>query len=300
MEINNVYCMDNLELLKQMEDESVDLIYCDILYNTGKKFADYDDRLGTPQEAIEWYKPRLEEMMRVLKDTGSITIHCDHNINSYMRVYLDSLFGVSNFKNEIIWKRSNDTGSSKSKANKIPVCSDTILWYSKSKNYKFKMPMIPYTEELLKRFKLDDHDGKGLYYWADLKTYSEDRLEKLKQNNEAKQRSSGKYNYKRYLSSVNQFTALSNIWDDVNRVTSGSKENLNYFSQKPKLLLERIINMLSNENDTIADFFCGSGTSLVVAKELGRQYIGCDINSRAVEITNKRLEETLYNISNVR
>ena len=75
MELNKVYCMDNLELLKQLPSESVDLIYCDILYNTGKKFKDYDDRLGTPQQAIEWYRPRLIEMKRVLKDTGSIYIY---------------------------------------------------------------------------------------------------------------------------------------------------------------------------------------------------------------------------------
>ena len=69
MELNKIYCMDNLELLKQLPNESISLIYCDILYNTGKKFKDYDDRLGTPQEAMEWYKPRLIEMKRVLKNS---------------------------------------------------------------------------------------------------------------------------------------------------------------------------------------------------------------------------------------
>ena len=291
MELNRVYCMDNLELLRMLEDNSIDLIYCDILYNTGKKFKDYDDRLGTPQQAIEWYKPRLIEMKRVLKETGSIVIHCDCNLNSYIRVYMDELFGFDNFRNEIIWKRSNDTGSSKSKARKLPVCTDTLYLYSKSKNYKFIMPTIPYDEKLLKRFKLDDGDGKGKYYWADLRTYSQERLQKLKDSNELKIRNSGKYSYKRYLSDANTNVALSNIWDDISRLTSNSKESFNYFSQKPKALLKRIVKMLSNEGDTIADFFCGSGTSLVVAKELGRQYIGCDINPRAVEITNKRLED---------
>ena len=77
MELNKIYCMDNLELLKQLDDESIDLIYCDILYNTGKKFRDYNDKLGTPHQAIEWYKPRLIEMKRVLKNTGSIYLQCD-------------------------------------------------------------------------------------------------------------------------------------------------------------------------------------------------------------------------------
>ena len=264
MELNKVYNMDNLELLKEMEDESIDLIYCDILYNTGKKFKDYDDNLGSPQEAIEWYKPRLIEMKRVLKNTGSIVLHCDHNLNSY---------------------------SSKSKALKVPVCSDTLLWYAKTDKYTFHMPTVPYDDKLMSRFRLDDNDGKGKYYWADLKSYSQERLELLKKNNEVKQRSSGRYSYKRYFSTVNPNKALSNIWDDINRVSSNSKESCDYFSQKPKELLKRIINMLSNDGDVVADFFCGAGTSLVVAKELNRKYLGCDINPRAIEITNRRLEE---------
>ncbi len=235
--------------------------------------------------------PRLTQMKRVLKNTGSLVIHCDHNINSYIRVCLDELFGIENFKNEIIWKRSNDTGSSKSKANRIPVCADTLYWYSKSNNYTFNMPTIPYDEKLMNRFKLDDLDGKGKYYWADLKTYSQKRLKELEENKEVKQRVSGKYSYKRYLNDVNTNKALSNIWDDINRLSGNSKENYDYFSQKPKMLLQRIINMVSNEGDVVADFFCGSGTTMVVAKELGRWYIGCDINSRAIDITNKRLEE---------
>lgn len=291
MEVNKVYNIDNLELLKQMNDESVDLIYCDILYNTGKKFKDYNDNLGTPQEAIEWYRPRLIEMRRVLKRTGSVVIHCDYNLNSYIRILMDIIFGVKSFRNEIIWKRSNDTGSSKSKALKVPVCSDTLLWYSKTSEYIFYMPTVPYDEKLMNRFKLDDNDGKGKYYWADLKTYSQERLASLKSNNELKQRSSGKYSYKRYFSTVNPNKALSNIWDDINRLSSNSKESCDYFSQKPKILLERIINMLTDKNGVVADFFCGSGTTLVVAKELGRNYIGCDINPRAVEITSKRLNE---------
>lgn len=289
--INKTFCMDNLELLKQLPDNSIDLIYCDILYNTGKKFKDYNDNLGTPQEAIEWYRPRLTEMKRILKDTGNILLHCDYNLNSYINIEMNDIFGLKNFRNEIIWKRSNDTGSSKSKGKRLPVCSDTLLWYSKTDIYKFKMPTIPYDDKLLSRFKFDDMDGKGKYYWADLRTYSDKRLNELKCNNELKIRSSGKYSYKRYLNTTNTNKAMSNIWDDINRLSSNSSESCCYFSQKPIKLLIRIINMLSNEGDIVADFFCGSGTSVVAAKELGRNYIGCDINPKAIEITNQRLNE---------
>ena len=112
IELNKVYCMDNLELLKQLKDESIDLIYCDILYNTGKKFKDYDDNLGTPQEAIEWYRPRLIEMKRVLKNTGSIFIHCDWHLNSYLRVFMDELFVYKMFRNEIIRINCNPKNNS--------------------------------------------------------------------------------------------------------------------------------------------------------------------------------------------
>lgn len=291
MELNKVYCMDNLELLKQLPDESIDLIYCDILYNTGKKFKDYDDNLGTPQEAIEWYRPRLIEMKRILKDTGNLIIQCDWHLNAYIRVFLDELYGYKNFKGEITWKRSNDAGSGKANAKRIPNCTDTIFWYAKTEEYTFHLPKVPYDEKLLKRFKLDDNDGKGFYYWADLRHYSEERLNKLIENNEVKQRNSGKYSYKRYLKDVDTNKTLLNIWDDINRVSGVSKESVPYDTQKPKALLERIIKAFSNEGDVVADFFCGSGTSLVVAKELNRKYIGCDINPKAIEITEKRLNE---------
>lgn len=289
--VNECFCMDNLELLKQLPDNSVDLIYCDILYNTGRRFKDYDDNLGTPLQALEWYKPRVIEMKRVLKNTGSICIHCDWHINSYIRILLDKILGCNNFRNEIIWKRSNDTGSSKAKGKKLPVCSDTILFYSKSDDYKYHMPTIPYDEKMLKRFKYDDNDGKGLYYWENLRTYSEKRLKELGGRNELKQRSSGKYSYKRYLKDCKLEKAISNIWDDIPRLTAQNKESCDYFSQKPQKLLERIIKMTTDSGDIVADFFCGSGTTGVAAKKLNRGYILCDINLKAIEKSKKRLEE---------
>ena len=131
-ELNKVYCMDNLELLKQMDDNSVDLIYCDILYNTGRKFKDYDDNLGTPQQAMEWYRPRLIEMKRVLKDTGSIYLQCDYRLIHYLKIEMDNIFKVENFINEIIWKYGLGGSGKKSFSKK----HDNILFYSKSKGLK--------------------------------------------------------------------------------------------------------------------------------------------------------------------
>lgn len=98
----DIYNCDNLALLTQLENESVNLIYCDILYNTGKSFDDYNDNLGSPQEAIEWYRPRFIQMKRVLAKNGSIFIHCNWRLDSYIRILMDEIFGVANFRNRFI------------------------------------------------------------------------------------------------------------------------------------------------------------------------------------------------------
>lgn len=315
MELNSVYCMDNLELLKQLEDESVDLIYCDILYNTGKKFKDYDDKLGTPQQAIEWYRPRLIEMKRVLKKTGNIVLQCDYNLSHYLKVEMDIVFNSKNFKNEIIWVR---TKAGKTIKNNMAKNTDSLIWYSKTSNNTFN---LQYTEQLseanLKTYNKDDGDGRGVYTTQPLikpnnptkgtlydyvdnngKVWKcpdkgwrivENKMRTLE--NEGRLITSGKsLRQKFYLNErKTNGQALSNVWDDVSNISG--QESVDYFSQKPKKLIERVIKSFSNEGDIVADFFCGSGTSMVVAKELNRKYIGCDINPRAVEITEQRLKE---------
>ena len=289
MELNKIYNIDNLELLKQMEDETIDLIYCDILYNTGKKFKDYDDNLGTPQQAIEWYKPRLIEMKRVLKNTGNILLQCDYRLVHYLKVYMDELFGMKNFRNEIIWKKRN--GNLKAVSNKLNIFTDNIINYSKSDDYTFNIQYKNYSKDYLKRFKYDDNDGNGKYRWSGLACYSQEKLDILKSQGRLRWGKNAKQpEYKSYLKDLKGIP-LDNIWDDINLLNSQSKERNGYDTQKPKELLKRIIKLFSNKGDIVADFFCGSGTSMVVAKELGRQYIGCDISKRAIEITNKRLNE---------
>ena len=147
---------------------------------------------------------------------------------------------------------------------------DTIFRYSKSKYYTHNSLNEPYTKEQLERYKHEDENGR--FYWD---------TRRDKDNN--------KVRVKVYLKKNG--TPLGDVWY-FNFVQG--KERVGYDTQKPKALLERIIKSSSNEGDIVADFFCGSGTSMIVAKELGRQYIGCDINPRAVEITNKRLKGEDY------
>lgn len=226
--------MDNLELMKQMKDESVDLIYCDILYGTGKKFKDYQDL--KPQKDIikEFYMPRVQEMHRILKDTGSIYLQMDWRISHWIRCIMDNVFQHKNFRNEIIWKYGLGGSGNREFAKK----HDNILLYSKGNRYTFNLQYEPATSNAMK--------GK--------------------------------------------MKKMTDVWD-IPTINNMAKERVGYDTQKPKPLLERIIKASSNKSDIVADFFCGSGTTGVVAKELGRNYIMCDISERAVEISKKRLSE---------
>lgn len=319
MELNKVYCMDNLELLKQMNNESVDLIYCDILYNTGKKLKDYKDKLGTPQQAIEWYRPRLIEMKRVLKKSGNILLQCDNCLSHYLKIEMDNIFKLSNFRNEIVWVR---TDGGKTIKRNMPQDLDKILWYSKSSNYTFNVVYKPLSDKTKKTYSRNDNDGRGYYSTLPLqkpsgptKGTSYDYVDnngkvwkcpkkgwrmvysKLKElENDNRLVLTGKtLREKSYWNErINEGKISNNLWDDIRNLQSNNKEITGYDTQKPKALLERVVKAFSNEGDVVADFFCGSGTSLVVAKELGRNYMGCDINPKAIEITNQRLTNISY------
>ena len=251
---NRVFLSDNLLLMTGMQDSMVDLIYCDVLYHTGRKFVDYDDNLGTTVQAVEWYRPRLNEMKRVLKDTGNIYIHCDYRLSHYLKIEMDKIFGEENFINEIVWAYRTG-GVSKRYFQKK---HDIILRYSKTKDYTHN-PM--FDKSYLESQKTVDVNSP----------------------------SSKKWDLKRDENGVYRNVHMRDVWD-INIIYNQDKQAVGYFSQKPKKLLERIILSSSNEGDLVADFFMGSGTTCVVAKELGRNYLGCDINPRAIEITNERLE----------
>ena len=246
--IADVMCwaVDNLELLKSQPDESVDLIYCDILYGTGRNFGDYQDLKPIRSEIESHYLPRLIEMKRVLKSTGSIYLQMDTKINHWIRCLMDEVFGYGNFRNEIIWAyrsggKTKNTFSSK---------HDIIYWYSKTENYTFNIEQL----------YIPNKNG-GSY-------------KKVKNGVE--------YNYDKSLP--------IDWWDDLPPMLSSlHKDYVNYATQKPKALIERIIKASSNEGDTVADYYLGSGTTAVVCKELNRNFIGCDINPKAIEITNARL-----------
>ena len=147
----DIRCCDNLELMKEIKSDTIDLIYCDILYGTGRKFADYQDLKPIRSEIESHYIPRIKEMHRILKPTGSIYLQMDTRINHWMRIILDDIFGYNNFRAEIVWRYHVGGKGKTNYANK----HDIIIYYTKSKKHTFDITdiKVPRTKEVLRRIK---------------------------------------------------------------------------------------------------------------------------------------------------
>lgn len=234
---------------------------------------------------------RLLELKRVLKETGSIYLHCDSTAGHYLKIFMDTIFGKFNYRNEIVWKRTPFAGSSKARAKQFPKVHDSIFFYSKSENYLFKNILQPYSEEYIKRFKWKDENG--YYRKTLLKTYSKETLDKLKKEDKLilPQKEGAKFSYKQYLHE-SKGRQVEDLWLDINMINPVAKERLGYPTQKPIALLERIIESSSNEGDLILDPFCGCGTTVTAAQKLNRKWIGIDITHLAVGLMKYRLKDS--------
>ncbi|MCL2131152.1 MAG: HNH endonuclease [Lentimicrobiaceae bacterium] len=244
---------------------------------------------------LTYIAQRIIEMHRILKDTGSLYLHCDTTASHYLKALLDEIFGKDNFKNEIVWERTTDTGSSKSVANRYPTNTDIILFYTKSADrYTFNKQYYEYSNKyILNKFNNNDKDGRGAYRWQVLKSYSQETFDKLKNENMLKKTDSSKYYYYKQYLNEGKGVIISNLWDaeDVVPLGPSSKERTGYPTQKPLALLKRIIEASSNEGDIVLDPFCGCATTCVAAQQLGRKWIGIDIAEQAVDILVERLSD---------
>jgi DNA modification methylase len=235
--------------------------------------------------------PRLIELRRVLKSTGSLYLHCDPTASHYLKVILDAVFGPQGFRNEISWRRTPFSGSSKAKAQQLPRSHDVLLFYTKGSEWTWHGPTLPYTSDYLKRFKWkDDH---GYYRKTLLKTYSQATLDRLRDEDRLiePERHGSNYSYKQYLDESSGTRQVDDVWIDINMLNPVAKERLGYPTQKPVALLERIIEESSNVGDVILDPFCGCGTAIDAAERLGRRWIGIDITKVAIEVIQTRLSE---------
>ena len=208
-------------------------------------------------------------MRDLLAEDGSIYVHCDYRVNGYMRLVLDDIFGKDNFRNEIIWKCGRIGAAHRN----LPKAHDWIGRYSKTQSYIWTHPKVPYADSLLKSLKKDE---KGYYY-------TRGRMGR----DMAEWEVAAGSGLKTYINPKSGKQA-DDVWDDVGSYTLGV-EKQGYPTQKPEALLERIVKASSSEGDLVADFFCGSGTTLAVAEKLGRKWIGSDLGKFAIHITRKRM-----------
>jgi len=267
--MNTLYCGDNLEVMRTLPDAFVDLIYLDPPFFSNKQYnviwgdeaeiRSFEDRWeGGMESYISWMQDRLYEMRRILKETGSIYLHCDWHASHRLRVLMDDIFGGNNFRNEIIWQYRRWPAKQKN----YQRMHDTILFYSKSnsKERTFNVELRPLAD-ITKKI----HKGKKQKALViDGHRWSKDQEE------------------------LSEGTPIEDVWY-IPTIAGHAKERFGYPTQKPEKLLERIIKVSSNEGDIVLDPFCGCGTTIAVAEKLKRQWIGIEISYTACELMKQRL-----------
>jgi adenine-specific DNA-methyltransferase len=255
---------------------------------------------------------RFVIMRDLLSEEGSIWIHVDWRMNSRLRILLDEVFSEQRLINEVIWRRKQAAAWS---SKMFGITNDTLFWYSKSNDYPFT-PEYTLDDENTKkyikeRFKFDDGDGRKYmksplvnplnrpnlrYEFHGVKPprtgwlYSRERMEEMFSKNELvmPKNSEGRIYRKIFLDEY-QGQPIQNIWTDIPIVNPMALERTGFNTQKPESLLQRIIYSCSNDGALVADFFCGSGTTMAVAEKLGRRWIGVDLGRYAIHISRKRL-----------
>lgn len=269
---NRLFFGDNLHVMRQLPSESIDLIYIDPPFFSGRNyniiFGDKNEMRsfsdiwedGMPGYLV-WLNARLWEMKRLLKPTGSIYVHLDWHASHYVKVEMDKVFGVENFQNEIVWHYRRWTSLSQ----RFQRLHDVVLFYSKTKTYDFNRLLTAYTDGSIQRKE------QGV-----LHRFKKGEKPVLVSNKEVQA----------------EGVPENDVWQ-IPFVAPSAKERIGYPTQKPEALLERIIKASSNEGSVCADFFCGGGTTPTVAQRLNRRWIACDQSRIAVAITTDRLAKVV-------
>lgn len=259
---------------------------------------------------------RLIELQRVLKKTGSLYLHCDPIASHYLKIVLDVIFGKENFRNEIIWKRTNNPKGSQFDSKKFGQATDTILFYTKTDNYFLNVDVSRRKltdEEINEKYPKKDERGRYLEYpilrsaskgerpnlvyeykgftpprWGWV--IKKEKLIEIDKRGDLGWRKNGAP-FRKYRSWEDRGEPIYNLWDDILRIQSNSGESLGYPTQKPEALLERIIKSSSRDDDWILDPFCGCGTTVSVAEKLKRNWVGIDITTLAINLIKRRLKD---------
>src|ERR1041384_3333782 len=253
--------------------------------------------------------PRLVELHRVLRETGSLYLHCDQTASHYLKLLLDAVFGPLSFKGDIIWKRTTSHNDARRRFGDVVDC---LLYYTKGDRATFNRQFGAYDPAYIaskyrhvdaagRKYRLSDlrspHPRPNLMYeykghkphpngWA----VSLEKMEEFDRKGllEFPKKPGGRIEFRRYLDE-RQGMPVSNVWDDINPINAMAQERLGYPTQKPEALLERIIRASTNAGDTVLDPFCGCGTTIAAAQNLKRHWIGIDLTHLAIALIKNRL-----------
>ena len=252
--------------------------------------------------------PRLVELHRVLKPTGSLYLHCDPTASHYLKLLLDGIFGSDNFRNEIVWRRTNAKGLA---FKNYPRNHDLLLYYFKGGDLIWNQPFRPHDPEYVaqfyryvepktgRRYRLGDLTNPNpnrpnlTYEWNGHRRvwrWTRERMQEAHDQGIVHYSSTGLASQKRFLDEM-KGNPVDTIWEDIRPIQAQAKERLGYPTQKPEALLERIVTASSREGDVVLDPFCGCGTAIAVAQRLGRQWIGIDITHLAINLIRHRLQD---------
>ncbi len=341
-----IHCGDNLEMLADVDDGAVRLAYMDPPFNTKRSFdrhfaarrddgtdgtvVAFRDHHAIDQEAVQperaralleiappsvagylrMLAPRLAEIRRVLSADGALFLHCDPTASHWVRVLCECIFGPDHFRNEIAWRRTHAHGS----ARRFAPVHDTIFFFAKGSRHRWNDPVVPYSEEYLRRyFRAEDEGGRyqlitctapgdrsgtrahyrwrGQWpppgrHWA----HVEERMQELESEGRLVYSAAGTPRHKKYVSD-GRGVRLTDWWDDISRVDTHSTERVGWETQKPVALLERIILAITEPGDLVLDPFAGSGTSAVAAARHGRDWLLADHSLTGCALALGRLRD---------
>ena len=353
---------DNLDVLRGINSECVDLIYLDPPFNSNRNYeapigseaagAAFKDAWTLDDVDVAWHgliaeqEPalasiiesaglahgksmqayltmmavRLLELRRILKPTGSLYMHCDTTANAYLRMLCDAVFGIENFRSELVWKRHNARSTEK----RWPRVHDTILFLSKSNRFRFtstkapgdtaKIPHTLITGADGSKYQTYELTGPGATaagesgrpwrgydptpmgrHWANSHAKM-DQWDRAGLIHWPKKKTGSGGGFPRRRASEPfvpeaRLVTVGDVWTDIDRINQAAKERVGYPTQKPLALLERIIKASSNEGDVVLDPFCGCATALVAAETYDRQWVGIDLSSLAAKLVKQRLRK---------
>lgn len=316
MEGVRLYCEDNLNLMRQLPSRSLKAVYIDPPFFTRRQQVidsrrkkantpSYSDHWNGMTEYLAWMKERVTEIARLLRNDGVLFLHCDWHASHYLKVMLDEVFGYENFKNELVWQRSVTIGRISAESFKrLDNITDSVFIYSKSPDTQlkkvFREHLVPFNgTKPPSGYHVDSKSGQ-YFKTSPIGNYSSVSIEAFRKENRIYITKNDKQRLKYFVDAVKikgqmyirEERELGNLWTDIpSMMHSSARDKIVYPTQKPIQLITRILQTIVNKGDSVADFFHGSGSTMMAARDLHCNYVGCDSNPQAIKLSLARLED---------